>query len=338
VVRRWTHPRSARFELYWPEPERDRALVECTKHLEQYGERYEYDRTAVYEDIFGQARPTAIFSPLDRPATEEDLREGNAIFALSGERRLVPLPGRPLKALWISYQDAPYAATTYKDGRNETTVHYQKECAVWQAEEVLRDGVWERWFGVVAPHGFARVPAAELEMLPDRYPYSWTKLGTGLSLRLCDGGDRAAVEGITILPEIGPGTPLEFRVELFNSTGTARSLPNRALHFAIVAEHAQGQIAERESSMARAPDNTRWNSLPLAEFTTPGLPTNEMELGATVEIFRFDLRKIAEIVAPNWYRVKLRFDDPEIGRGETPWLGWQVTESASPGRNPFTRP
>jgi hypothetical protein len=41
---------------------------------------------------------------------------------------------------------------------------FDQACIVWQAEEVLVDGQWKRYYGVVAKHRLARVPEDELRL------------------------------------------------------------------------------------------------------------------------------------------------------------------------------
>ena len=85
------------------------------------------------------------------------------IFSLPAGARLVPIKPFPLRVRWtklnveVDVLFPPETATA-------------KEGLVWQAEEVLEDGRWRRYYGFVGQHVVARVPVEEIEILdlPER--------------------------------------------------------------------------------------------------------------------------------------------------------------------------
>jgi hypothetical protein len=53
---------------------------------------------------------------------------------------------------------------------------FDREGLIWQAEEVLQEGRWRRFYGFVGNHIIAKVPAEEIQVLerfgpahPDRW-------------------------------------------------------------------------------------------------------------------------------------------------------------------------
>jgi hypothetical protein len=110
--------------------------------------------------------PSTVLRQSGLPATPGDVAEGRAIFSLEaeGEARVWRMPECPLVALWRP-EGAPAPLPGF----------------VWQAEEVNRDGIRERFYGFDrdGPH---RVPAKEIEF---RSPLSqWGELADGLGARL----------------------------------------------------------------------------------------------------------------------------------------------------------
>jgi hypothetical protein len=139
-------------ELYWTKEMRDTAVKECVAFLKTYGDRFTAEAPPDERAHSFEKRAHVAFPILDRPATKEDVRAGRAIFSLEGEVeiRRVELPSIPIKAKWIPPEEAPGASAL--DGW------------VWQAEEVRKDGQWERYYGFVGRHVIARVPADSIEL------------------------------------------------------------------------------------------------------------------------------------------------------------------------------
>ena len=95
--------------LTWPEARRDAAITACAAYLRRYGSRF------AVEYIPGEPNmrnPVAYlrFPTLAHPATPDDVREGRAVFSLTGEgeSRTVPLPaGYPVRARWLCAEVIP---------------------------------------------------------------------------------------------------------------------------------------------------------------------------------------------------------------------------------------
>jgi len=139
-------------ELFWPLPRRDEAVAACSAFLRRYGDRLRPDGGAGRDplDPAGGSWPRLTFPELDHPATPDDVGRGLAIFSLAseGKARVVPLPGRPVRAR----RTGPGGVTPGE---------------IWQAEEVRVDGAWRRYYGIVGPNSLARVPSDQVELLPD---------------------------------------------------------------------------------------------------------------------------------------------------------------------------
>src|SRR5262249_15943744 len=151
--------------------------------LEKYGER------------LGHEYRQMTFPTRRRPATEEEVRTGQAVFALKGEVRALPWK-LPIEANWITLRDESYFEKEQKDGKSLTRRTYRNRGRVWQAEEVFEDGKWRRYFGFVGSHRIARVPAEEIEFPPPSESWSpppedrWAELAPGLHGRLRGWWDR----------------------------------------------------------------------------------------------------------------------------------------------------
>ncbi len=110
------------------------------------------------------------FPPKDAPASARDVASGSAIFSLEAEQvRVCPLPKLPAKARWVTLKDYPFARRTItSDMRTvETKIEYEQAGHIWQAEEVLVDGEWKRYYGFVGRYCIAKVPAEEIELAAD---------------------------------------------------------------------------------------------------------------------------------------------------------------------------
>ena len=67
----------------------------------------------------------------------------------------------PQMARWKTLDKFPIRYRGQKEGPTE----YDRAGYIWQAEEVLIDGKWQRYYGFVGNHTIAKVPAEEVEFL-----------------------------------------------------------------------------------------------------------------------------------------------------------------------------
>jgi hypothetical protein len=161
-------------ELFWPERERDRAVEACAGYLRQYGDHI---RLVPQRYAFGNPYHVQLVLPvLDRPATPEDMRRGDAVFSLAGQgtARVCKMPRLPVAARWTTQTDYPVLRDEWDDAAEEykKITAYEQDGIVWQAEEVRSGGRWQRYYGFVGCHGLAKVPAEEIE-----FPWTGTYVG-----------------------------------------------------------------------------------------------------------------------------------------------------------------
>jgi hypothetical protein len=172
---------------YWPAEKKDAARALMIARLKQYGPRFEYSSLKVPGDpenvafeeersIFG---PTArlTFAKLGHPATKAEVEKGQAIFSLEGlgQTRVVPLDNFPARAKWTLCTEHPTQIQTYGRGATQAIPRtvIDRSGLVWQAEEVLQNGVWTRFYGFVGQHTLQKVPADQIEFLkPNEHYFS----------------------------------------------------------------------------------------------------------------------------------------------------------------------
>jgi len=159
-------------ELYWPQAERDAAVAASAAFFRRYADRYV--PSAAARRSWYISNPQFTLEPLGRPAAKEDVERGRAIFSLEGqgEVRLWKLPSVPAKARWVALKQFPYLQFDFDEetGKSTPKMGYLQDGQVWQAEEVLRNGKWERYYGFVGFYIVAKVPAEEIQFIEYYHP------------------------------------------------------------------------------------------------------------------------------------------------------------------------
>jgi hypothetical protein len=165
------------FEEYWPETNRDAAITEFVRFIQDWGNQFRWNSSLNFPDSPG-ITPLArmSFERRNRPATKADVAAHTAIFSLEGlgQVRVVPLDSFPAGAVWTTYWQAPVRLQSW-DKKAHAAVYtdaFDQFGLVWQGEEVLKDGHWERYYGFVRNHVIAQVPASEIRFAkwPDYLP------------------------------------------------------------------------------------------------------------------------------------------------------------------------
>jgi hypothetical protein len=175
---------SPRYELYWPEQRRDAVREDMVKFIGQWGDCFRDRSESIQSDYDKFSTPRFRLPRLAQPATAEDVAAGRAIFSLCGQKdakvRLVPLKRRPSIARWNALKRFPLLEPGVMEWPKEKDANdekawarlpkelFDREGLIWQAEEVLVDGKWYRYYGFVGHHVIAKVPAEEIEIL-DRF-------------------------------------------------------------------------------------------------------------------------------------------------------------------------
>ena len=304
---------SPQCELIWPEARRDEAVAACVAYLKRFGEFFSTEAPVDAND-FPEPKAHLKFPTLDHPATAADVVAGRAIFSLAGEgeTRQVKLPKLPQKAKWTTLKDTPVDRTYSNDGI--TRREYDTDGYVWQAEEVLRDGRWERSYGFVGHHTVARAPAAEIEF--SSQPYLWRNLPGGL-----DG----LLELVVPRPaRFEPGQPVLVVTRIRNRLGVAQSCPTEFLRLT-----SDGKPALRQGiklSLWHSPPSprsrSRWGQEPPGDPVEPRRDarfvadqgSRPLEPLEPLEAIRFDVNDWFDLSRPGRYRLRVDFT-PEAGIG-----------------------
>ena len=313
------------FTLYWPHADRAAAIESLRAYLNQYGDRFVSERPSWrgLPSEWHDKSAFLAFPQLDHPATRAEVTEGLAIFSLEPtdgplpERRVVPLVEHPIQAQWIPPRDI-LQTEDYRTGENMGRV--------WQAEEILEDGQWHRYFGFVGNHRIERVPAARLifpggygGVMPD--PSGWEVRYQG---PLFDPGMPALGIGQSP-PALPVGHPLRVSFVFRNLSGLDHPLPVDLvrIHDGKVVALANG--LHLELRRAAPIDPRRQTYLPSehsdAAFAhrlelrpevmrfDPAEKVQDLGPGANAAPVELDLRDLYTIDQPGRYRFRVQYGD-----------------------------
>jgi hypothetical protein len=304
-----------RCEPYWPIERRDAAIAQTIAFLKKYGDRVARKATS-QEMTLGDVPYSGPlhFDKLDHPATKEEAASGRAIFSLEGrgERRIIPLPQIPQQAYWTTLFDNPSIQTSYDDQNHATKSKvFSQECSIWQAEEVLVNGQWQRYFGLVAPHKLAMVPGAEIEFNDPSY---YNPIGGGWAMRVALGPPGAS--GEQQAPFKHPaGDAVPVTVSIRNIKGIDVALP-RPPGASITAEDIGLELSVEYTDRPNAvvfswpprPD-PNWRQVsakrPL-RMNLPPYPSRLDSLQSTV-LLQFNAADYFDLSKPGTYRLKAQF-------------------------------
>ena len=135
-----------RCELYWPQAARDKGVASASEFLRVFGVRLQ-PPDGGDSDVDGGVAHLA-FPLLNRIASADDVARGAAVFTLTepGQKRKaeIKLPQRALRKIG----------------------NFQQRGWIWQAEELLQNGQWRRFYGFVGPRAIIKVPAVEITLVP----------------------------------------------------------------------------------------------------------------------------------------------------------------------------
>jgi hypothetical protein len=156
------------FELFWPLEKKDAAIEEFAQFVQAWGDRFRYDQSNP-PHTFVSTTAHMTFPVRDRPATKADVEAGTAIFAFDAslQPRVVKMDRWPTPAKWTTLTKFVELSQVFdeKTGEGKVVSEPDQEGVIWQAEEVLENGQWKRYYGFVGHHIIAKVPADEIELL-----------------------------------------------------------------------------------------------------------------------------------------------------------------------------
>ncbi len=302
-----------RIELFWPEARRDEAVAACVAYLKRYGGHLANNVTPGWAFAPGHVTLSLKFPALDRPATREDVAVGRAIFSLEGEGevRTVKLPDYPQPARWVVLKDKPVEVNSGRINR----VEFDSDGVVWQAEEILKGGRWERHYGFVGHHVVAKTPASEVEFA-NTFGGPFMLTG-GLAATL-----GPADEGMT---SHAPGGAIPIVLRVTNRLGVPREAPTE-----FVRPGADGKPALRKGMSLKlyytaeiASERNGFGAYPNEESAPrrdarfdPGPAARPLAPLESFEAARLDPADWFDVSRPGSYRLAVKFDsDSGVGEG-----------------------
>jgi len=278
-------------QLYWPQAKRDAAVAACRTLIAQYGDALRGRPTDPYIDPMftlpeGEVAKFRL-APLDHPATPEDVMAGRAIFSLPGTVRVWKMPSYPLGA-------------------------------AWQAEEVLVDGQWRRYYGVIEDGRAVKVAAADMEF-PNLLisaaaitPHLYAVLNAPEEIDRREFNMEFARRNI-----IAAGAPVPVSIDIANHNGEDQEIPP-GLVVTLALTHS-AKVPPVISRYVDPPfDFGAFQEVPLragVSIATASGPA--VEAGQTRTLLKGDLRDYFDLSRPGTYRLKAKFQAPGQAASET---------------------
>jgi len=264
------------------------------------------------------------FTELKRPGTQQDVENGGAVFTFEGigSSRVWKLPKCPIFCEWPSLKDYPFGGQS-----NSAKTNFDDFGNVCQAEELLINGQWKRYFGFVCKYGTAVVPAEEIYLsfndLDSASHRLWIELPGGIDLGVV--GPAARMQnGMEVPVILKVGDPL--RVELY--VRNRRGVAQKVLEGIYRDEKNRGPAFHKgiRLFLGWAPFNPKTpdRNYPHMEDFKPvsAVRTNLFSTGdagpvlATGEEARranFDIRDWFNVALPGYYQYHFEFNSAELG-------------------------
>ena len=301
-----------KYQLYWPLEKREQTISSLAQFLQRYGDLYQYQPEDF--DAFDSSNEKARihFPQLDHPATQDDVDHNRAIFSLSGKSRVWKMPAFPMKGSWTNLTDDPEQGVQ-SDGKK--VVIYNTEGRIFQAEEVLLNGKWERFFGFVRAHHIAQVPASEIEFPPESG--IMTPLSNGFYGVLHDPGESYSAT----ISNLALNAPFPISIQLQNCSGLDQTVPGTILQPPDLTKQLPPDVLLKLEYTSKIYTNTHaipkseWTPVPLkhgvvAVQNQPDGPTL-VPTGEYV-IMKGDLHDFFDLSRPGTYRLQAIFNDSEV--------------------------
>jgi len=313
-----------RLEFQWEKSRRDQAVAACKDFLQRCGERFK-DGAAVRTAWDPEAHLR--FPSLSSAATPAQVARGEAIFTLAGEGEAYAIKmDFPAHGRWFTnkeLQEIGYSGDT----ENVDTPRYDNEGEIWQAEELIKGGKAQRFFGFVWSGGMHRVPAEEVDILaPDhRFVHpQWHELSGGVDAKLAAPGLRVTEDHFWNIGQ-PVGRPLPVTLELRNRRGVPQAVDGELLQ-----RSSNGTVRLREGvtihvwkARPGAPMNYVWDASLMPDFIVlaPRMAiehfvSKQRDLAKLTRqptevftAFSIDLRDLFDLSQPGYYAVWVTFDE-----------------------------
>jgi len=299
-----------RCELYWPEDRRDKAVAAFADCLR--------DDRLWRADLATAGRS-------GKPATAEQVQRGEALFCLrdEGEVRVVAGLSLPIPARWTTLKDVPRIYSP--SWRPDRTVWHEQDGEILQAEEVWKDGRWQRFYAFRGAHRLARVPAAEIEFPTQDRVDEFDKPDPArvrVAPRLDASWQPPAPPADALVgfaPRFDDAAPLRFGIALRSTAGLDQPVPDLAKVVRVRLWHAPAspsrQGALEPGDWAEVPPRPgAWKTEPVATLA----PAQETRVATLRLGDHFDAAK------PGFYRLRLEpvgaKEPPAEGLGELHFL------------------
>lgn len=295
-------------EVWWPQELRDRAVDRCAELLTEYGKALRYDPGLGYLDraaIFH-------FPQLDHPATGQDVAGARALFTLAGnskQTRVWRMPYFPMTGSWKRAGEQPV-----KPLAGLTTGN------IYQAEEVLEEGIWKRYYGFVGYSGLLKLPAEEVEVdVAGNSGFQAMSQQSACSIALPNVVFQPSAK--RPLPSIAESFPII--VALGNRRGVGRSLPavwyerspkgRPSIHPGVSFKLSYAPQTSTPDCMNFGDifsGDEHWVELPMKASATwrPDNTERFLETAEAFEIMRFNLQDWFDLKQPGTYRFQVCFD------------------------------
>jgi hypothetical protein len=319
------------YEPYWPVVRRDAAVAAIDGFLRRYGDRVRFTaQQARLSSGSWDPQAVLIFPRLERPASAVDIRQVRAVFSLAApmRSRVYRLPSYPIRARWVTLKKYPEEHSAYDEetGRRSRVHGYEHDGYVWQAEELLRNGRWRRFYGFVGSHEVARVPAEAIEF-PARE--EWKPLTHQLDCRLTLPARAAPAALYELPPLFEAGRPLVATVWLRNRSGTNHRVPGLyeevgpegpALRAGIEPRLLYSPVSPQVGPWPGLSGETtpKWQEVPLTSHLrfTSGDAGRMLAPGEEFAALNLDLTRWFGLQPPGFYRLRVTFGTRPSGFAE----------------------
>ncbi len=326
------------FRLYWNEWRRDTALKACRDFLQRLGGRLTRSEGTIFGS-FGPGYPVSLgFPKLGHPASADEAARGLAIFSLpqDKQRRVVPLPKIPTYARWTTRKTIRLKWPPYPNGKHPADA-YEQGGQIWQAEEVLENGLWKRYYGFVGAGTVSAVPAEEIE-----FPSGWGDWSEftgdpnyGLLTSHWDSQVEIVEEPppkviyVGQIPTFAPSTPIRIAIKVHNKSGLDETLPGEIsplgdaakgalppgvrLELAYSERDPSGTEGTDKPSKGKTSTKPAWKIL-AARAAQVGVPADSprtVPAGQTIEVTALNLNDSFDLSRPGHYRLKVFFKGGE---------------------------
>lgn len=310
----------------WPVDKRDEAANQIAQHVEQYGDAYKWRHDPLawtegrlptlgrlpHEIVEPKLSLEADFhlDPLGRPATEDDVAQGKAIFTVNeASARVIPLEKYPSAVLWR------------RPGSDQPI-----EAEAWQAEEYYEGTEARRFFGLATQDGLFKVPASEVEF---SFGERWVPLSDGLT---CQIGQPAQLQhDAAITPDssiVARGLPVLISLWIRNASGADQRVPvsfidrsnarRPRLHRGVTislkhvpaplaADYLGRPLSTDESAMLDRVAHWYTQQAKFESSYTPDAERLALKPGDVVQLARLDLGRWFDLSAAGTYRIQVSF-------------------------------